>query len=187
MRNRVIIHPPSPPRALVCAALLACSDDTTEPVRATTTGAIHVTVSTTGTDAPATYNVSVTGRSAVVNAAIGGTTIVGLPPGTQNVRVDVPRNCEVAGDNPRPITVSIGDTAAVSFSVSCSAAFGSMRVTTATTGTALDPNGYAVRVQGSTVENRPYFAQPSVETTGELTIARVPIGDQRVTLTGPIR
>ena len=183
MRRRVIINLWSPPRTLVCAAILACSDDTTEPAPATT-GAIHVTVFTTGVDAPMTYNVFVTGAAVAVSSTGSGKTIVGQPPGEQNVRLDVPRNCQVAGDNPRPITVAIGDTASVSFSVSCTAVLGNLRVRATTTGTDIDPTGYGVRVDGFTIENRPFMHLASVASTGERTIPGVPVGDQRVTLTG---
>ena len=183
MRTRIILRPWSPSRALVAAVLLGCSDDTTMPVPITT-GAIHVTAATTGVDIPVTYNVFVSGRVTPVRATGAGTTITGLQPGSHSVRMDVTRNCQVAGDNPRETTVAIGDTASVSFSVSCIGAFGSLRVITATTGTDVDPNGYAVRVDGATLENRPYREQASVVSTGEFTITRVPVGEQRVTLMG---
>ena len=105
MRTRINQDPWGPSRALVAAALLACSDDTTGPVPVTT-GAIQITASTTGVDIPETYNAFAGGRMAAVCATGAGTTITGLQPGSHNVRLDLTRNCEVAGDNPRATTVA---------------------------------------------------------------------------------
>jgi TolB protein len=169
---------------LLCAALLACGGDTTEP-EPPATGAIRVTVSTTGVDAPTTYHVFVGGRTPIAVGTTGGSAVFGgLLPGAHSVRLDVAPTCQVAGDNPRATPVATGDTTLVAFSVACTAAFGSLRVTTTTTGIDVDPNGYVVRLHGLTIEGKPYSADASAASTGELTVARVPIGDRIVTLSG---
>jgi TolB protein len=119
-----------------------------------------------------------------IGATAGQAVLAGISPGTHGVRLDVIRTCQVAGDNPRTASVTVGHTTVVAFSVTCTAAFGSVRVTTTTTGLDVDPNGYVVRLQGRTVEGAPYSADASATSTGELTVARVPIGDQVATLTG---
>ena len=183
MRNRSV-HPRSPRPVLLCAALLACGGDTTEP-RPPTTGAILVTAATTGVDVPATYRVLVSGRAPLVVGSTGGSAVFGgLPPGAHNVRLDVARSCQAAGDNPRATPVAPGDTTLVAFSVTCTAAFGSLRVTTTTTGIDVDPNGYVVQVHGPAIDGRPYSANAAAASTGELTVARVAIGDWIVTLSG---
>jgi hypothetical protein len=94
-------------------------------------GTIHVTVITTGTDAPATYLVRLTGiydtpgrfsvsvpSNGAVSIAVGG--------GLYQVRLVVPPNCTVTSPN------NIGAFNIV-FTVTCVSA-GSLRVTVATTG-----------------------------------------------------
>ena len=183
MRNR-LVRAWSPRRALLCAALVACGGDTTEP-EPPTTGTIRVTVSTTGVDVPATHSVFVSGRAPITVGTAGASAVfAGLPPGAHSVRLDVAGTCQVAGDNPRPTPVGIGDTSFVAFSVTCTAAFGSVRVTTTTAGIDVDPNGYVVRLHGLTIEGRPYTADAPAASTGELTVARVPTGARVVTLSG---
>ena len=168
----------------LCAWSLACGGDTTEP-EPSTTGAIRVTVSATGTDIAETYRISVSGQLATRSVTGAATaTIVGLPPGEYSVRVDAAPNCRVVGDNPRTVVVAVGDTTSVSVPVTCTAAFGSVHVTTRTTGIDIDPKGYAVRAQGFTLDNKPYQDRVSIAPTGDVTITRVPAGDQRMALIG---
>src|SRR3989442_1784149 len=62
--------------------------------------------------------------------------------GTHVVELDgVDFNCTVSGDNPR--TVTVNDSTEVPFAVTCTAT-GSVKVTTATRGTDIDPDGYLV-------------------------------------------
>ena len=169
-------------RVLLCTALLACGGDPTEP-EPPTTGAIQVTVSTTGVDAPATYQVVVGGQAAIAVGTTGGRALfASVPPGAHSVRLNVAPTCQVAGENPRLAPVTAGDTAFVAFSVTCTATSGSLRVTTTTTGIDVDPNGYVVRLQGRTIEGRPYSADAPAPSTGALTVAHVPIGERVVTL-----
>jgi uncharacterized protein YjdB len=71
-----------------------------------------------------------------------------VPTGTHSIiLIDVDANCTV-GQNPRSVTTSPGITTHVTFSVSC-VQTGSVRVTTATTGANLDPDGYVVYLSGT--------------------------------------
>src|SRR6058998_1975977 len=54
----------------------------------------------------------------------------------------VAANCTVAGDNPRAVSASRGETAVVPFAIACVQP--SLHVTTTTTGVFLDPDGYAL-------------------------------------------
>ncbi|HWN18891.1 MAG TPA: galactose oxidase-like domain-containing protein [Gemmatimonadales bacterium] len=59
-------------------------------------------------------------------------------------------NCAVQGDNPRSINVTAGETVSLTFAVACGATTGSLRVTSTTTGSSPDTDGYAVIIDGST-------------------------------------
>jgi TolB protein len=147
------------------------------------TGTIKVTVSATGTDAPATYNVFVTGVSGPVTTT-AGSVVLSLAPGGYSVRLALTVNCEVAGDNPRSASVVVGDTTTVSFAVTCTAAYGAIRVTTATSGVEIDGNGYAVRLEAYTIDGRSYQEMVSIPTAGEVTLEHVVGGSWYVTLVG---
>jgi hypothetical protein len=59
----------------------------------------------------------------------------------------LPANCQLAGENPRDITLQTGDTSAVAFAITCVAPppqTGTLKITIATTGT--DPDGYRLVV-----------------------------------------
>jgi hypothetical protein len=58
-------------------------------------------------------------------------------------------NCQVTGENPRPVSVPAGGTVAATFSVTCTVpgpTTGTLRITTVTTGSAPDPDGYVFSV-----------------------------------------
>src|SRR3954453_6588255 len=59
----------------------------------------------------------------------------------------VPANCQLAGENPRDITLQTGDTSTVAFAITCVAPppeTGTLRITMATSGT--EPDGYRLAV-----------------------------------------
>ncbi|MGH2375579.1 MAG: Ig-like domain-containing protein [bacterium] len=159
--------------AIACTALIGA-------------GSLRVTTATAGTDLdPDGYSVSVdggVGQAVPVNGAID---ISGLPAGDHTVALGgVAANCVVDGANPRTVSVAGGATAEVGFAVGCSATptTGWLRVTTATTGDALDPDGYTVAVEGL-CERDGYFSycdyerRESLEVNGAVTIPDVPPGD----------
>lgn len=85
-------------------------------------------------------------------------------------------NCAVSSANPQAVTVSGGGTATVAFAVACAATTGSIRVTTATTGTDLDPDGYSVSVDGGPL-------QP-IAPNASIVISGLPPGSHVVSLGG---
>jgi hypothetical protein len=93
-------------------------------------GTVHMTVSTTGADIPATYGAGAAGSYVALPA--NGTGSLTLPPGSQVVRLFVPANCNVTS-NDVPVTVISGATVDVAFKVGC-VADGVLRVTVTTTG-----------------------------------------------------
>src|SRR5207253_1629404 len=118
-------------------------------------GTLAVTVTTSGSNTPSGYTVTVDGSSSQSVGAIGVATFLGLPSGSHTVLLSgVPSNCSVSGDNPRTVSLIAGLVAATTFSVSCTAlpTTGSLSVTTATSGASgdVDPDGYSVTLDGTT-------------------------------------
>jgi hypothetical protein len=146
-----------------------------------TAGSIAVTTSTSGAGSdPDGFALTVDG---VDGGAIGLNAIVtlaGLTPGVHPVGLTgLAANCVVGGDNPRSVTVTPGQTTPVGFTVSCAApppGSGSVQITTATTGTSVDADGYTVSLDGGTPQ--------SIVTNGTLTIGSVPPGSHSVQLSG---
>ncbi len=134
------------PAALVLM-LAAGYSDSTGP----STGAVRVTVTTTGTELDTNgYSVSVDGGAGRDISVNGTMTLAGLSAGSHSVLLaGLASNCGiVAASNPRTAHVVAGATAQVAFSVACIATTGSLTVTISTTGTDLDPDGYSLSVDG---------------------------------------
>src|SRR2546423_2140159 len=145
-------------------------------------GTIAVTVTTSGSNAPGGYTVSVDGSSQSVGAN-GLATFIGLPPGSHTVRLSgVPANCSVGGDNPRSVSLIAGLVAATTFSVSCSAppppppTTGDLTVTTSTSGSNLDADGYTLTLDGG--------ATRSIGVNGSVTFSGLSAGSHTVVLSG---
>src|SRR5206468_3869622 len=133
------------------------------------TGSIQVTTATSGIDLdPNGYGVQIDGgspRSVFIN---GTTTIEGLSAGNHSVTLaNAEANCTVAGANPRTIPVTTGgvtrDTARTTFQVTCVAVTGTIKVTAATSGIDLDPNGYTVLVDGGQLQALPLNGAAIIE------------------------
>ena len=141
-------------RRLVSAASaslwLACGGgEPTGPL----TGAVAITTSTTGAEPdPDGYTLLLDGSDMRPIGAAGADTLADLSPGTHLVGLTgVASNCELLGDNPRGVTVAAGATTGAAFSVACAEPVpdaGNLRVMTATTGAAPDPDGYTVTLDG---------------------------------------
>ena len=174
-------------RALLVSAAVAtaCSDgsEPSEPAPSSRTGNVRVSLSMQGSDLPTSYTIYVGGRSGTGPAT--GTIIVGgLDAGIYTLRLALPRNCRADGDNPRSVTVGAGQTTAVTFSVACIAATGTLRVTTKTNGVDLDRNGYALHVDGYAADGKRSQEIWALDPNGTRTISGVPDGDETLTLTG---
>lgn len=117
-----------------------------------TTGSLRVTTATTGADPdPDGFRFSI---DDVQEQPIGSNATVdisGLAAGPHTIRLlGEAANCSIGGDNPRTIDVPAGGIVDVSYAVTCTSATGSLRVTTATTGSPRDPDGYSVSLDGGT-------------------------------------
>ena len=158
----------------VVLTIVGC--DTTEP---SPPGGIRVVVSPAGEDINLDgLRVSVVnGPTRQLNAGMLEVIIFDLAPGVHMVRLEgLAVNCQVAGPNPRSVSVVSSQTAAAEFNVVCAARVGSVRVTTATTGVDLDPDGYTAMVIGGPSQ--------AVPVNGTATIANVRQGQRMVTLGG---
>lgn len=153
----------------------ACDDDPIAP----TTGWIQVQASTTGTGTDADgYTVAVDGGASVGIDVDGTLTIPGVQPGSRTVELaGLDATCSVTSANPTTVTVVAGDTAAVSFSVACTAppTTGTVLVTTATTGDSVDADGYSVALGADTLP---------IGIADTVAFVDVATGDQTVSLSG---
>src|SRR5437868_7933744 len=145
--------------AVTLMGAAACNDSQSPRPRALLglpdVGTLAVTVTTSGSNTPSGYTVTVDGSSSQSVGATGVATFLGLPSGSHTVLLaGVPSNCSVSGDNPRTVSLIAGLVAATTFSVSCTArpTTGSLSVTTATSGASgdVDPDGYSVTLDGTT-------------------------------------
>jgi len=123
-----------------------------------TTGSVSVTTATTGaTPDPDGYTVTVTPGTTQPIGVADTVTFSGLDAGSHTVALSsLAGNCSVTGGVSRNVNVTVGDTASVSFSVSCPTpppTTGSLRVTTNTTGASPDPDGYTVTLDGATSQH----------------------------------
>ncbi len=115
-----------------------------------TTGNLTATTSTTGSNLdPDGYTVTVDGTTSQPIATNGSVTFNNLPAGSHSIALSgAAANCTVTSANPQTVTVPPGGTATAAFSASCTATTGNLTVSTSTTGSSLDPDGYTVTVDG---------------------------------------
>lgn len=163
------------PFVAVVLTMLGCDD----PVRPPDPGAIRVVVAATGEDviysglrvrlASGALRPLDSGRVDVI--------LLGFAPGVHTVQLEgMSTNCQVGGANPRSVTVVGNDTTMTEFSMVCTRRVGTLRVTTTTTGTDLDPDGYVAAVDGGPSQ--------AVAINGTITIPGVREGQRTVTLSG---
>ena len=160
----------------VILAAAAC-DDPLEPPHP---GAIRVVVAPTGEDV-STNGLQLNLENGTARqfslAGVPELTIPGLTPGAHTLRLHgMVVNCAVAGQNPRSVTVVSDDTTMAQFILICEARVGSVRVTTATTGSDLDPDGYTVVVVDGQTR--------AIPVNGSATMTNVREGLRLVTLAG---
>jgi len=142
------------------------------------TGNLAITASTTGGDLdPDGYTVSVDGGPGQALPTNGSVGFSDVTAGDRSVLLSgIAPNCSVTGDNPATVTVPPIGTANHTFDVVCTAIVGSVEVTTSTTGTNLDPDGYTLNVEGE--------LPVAIGINQMLTVNDVAAGDRTVELTG---
>ncbi len=86
------------------------------------TGSLTVTTSTSGSNAPSSYTVTVDGAQSKSIAASGNVSYSGLTPDSHSVQLNgVPSNCSVSEANPQTVNVPAGGSATASFTITCTA------------------------------------------------------------------
>jgi TolB protein len=131
--------------AVVVTGLAGCGEPTS-----TDAGALAITTATSGPSPdPDGYMVRVDGKT-LRRARIQDTVVVLLAESeTHSVMLaEVSSNCAVSGDSVRSVPVPRGDTTWVQFELTCGSTAGALRITTVSTGTELDPNGYELSIAG---------------------------------------
>jgi hypothetical protein len=160
------------------------------------TGVIEVRAPTSGRDFP------LVGYSLYVTSPAGDSWLSAVPvtypaimpslsPGLYELRFEPAANCTLNGEDIRIVTVTAGgltrDTAKVAFEVTCRSTTGDVRLSITTTGTAPDPNGYTVAVDGVLVEDYyDYYGNDPVplrlSSNGSHTFERLVPGDHVIEL-----
>lgn len=143
-----------------------------------TTGNLTVSTSTTGSNVdPDGYTATIDGGASQPIGTNGSVTFSGLAAGNHTVALSgVAGNCTVSGGNSRSVSVPAGGTASTSFAITCAATTGNLSVTTNTTGSNLDPDGYTVTVDGG--------ANQAIATNGSVTFSGLSAGSHTVALSG---
>jgi probable HAF family extracellular repeat protein len=160
---------------LVATSALACQgDDLIEP----SAGTLEITTSTAGAEPDADgYTVQLDSEPAQSIAVAATVQNNNVAPGTHTVHLaDLAPNCTVAAGNQRAVTVTAGETTTVTFEVTCNTTTGSVQVSSATSGSSSDPDGYIVDLDG--------IERGVLGPTDELSLDRVAPGGHTVTLGG---
>src|SRR5437762_9468375 len=140
------------------------------------TGSIKVSAPTTGSDLdPNGYTATLDLLQSQSVPTNGSTTFSGVLLGVHAVQLSgVASNCSLNSSNPQTVTLT-GSSATASFSVNCTATTGSLTVTTSTTGSNLDPDGYTVTVDGN---------QKAIGINNSVTFSGLSPGNHSVQLNG---
>ncbi|HKW49504.1 MAG TPA: hypothetical protein VJN70_18760, partial [Gemmatimonadaceae bacterium] len=145
-----------------------------------TTGTLNVTTTTTGSSLdPDGYTVTVDGANGTAIADNGSQSFANLSSGSHSVAISgVASNCTVSGGTTQTANVPAGGSASVAFQINCvtQPTTGTLNVTTTTTGSSLDPDGYAVAVDGAN--------STAIADNGSQSFANLSSGNHTVTISG---
>lgn len=153
-------HRPAMFASLLALATLACgggddaSDPPTGPGPAPTSVSLKVITATTGTNLDVDgYTISVDGGPAQSIGINASKTLTLSSAGTHSVQLaGLASNCAVSGSNPKTANVQSGATAEISFAITCAAASAVIQITTATTGSLVDPDGFTYSIDGGAAQ-----------------------------------
>jgi Tol biopolymer transport system component len=157
------------------ATSFACNG---EDLSGPTSGTLEITTMTTGAEPdPDGYTVQFDSEQPRAIGASATLESTDVTPGNHTVLLTgLAPNCVADGENPKAVRIVAGETIAVPFQVSCTASTGSLTITTSTTGTEPDPDGYRVALdRGSSVP---------VQSTGDVTLENLAPGTRSVELVG---
>ena len=141
-------------------------------------GDVNVITATTGSDPdPDGYTVTVDGTTDQPIETNGSVTFSAVSAGSHAVALSgVAAGCSVDGGNWQTVTVPSGGTATASFTITCATPTGELTVTTSTSGSSLDPDGYRVRLDGGSAQ--------TLGINATFTYTDLPAGDHTVALSG---
>src|SRR5947199_1676793 len=165
---------------IVVGWALGCDNPTSPPpsadVRPPLTGSNRSSAPTTGSSLdPNGYTATLDVLQSQSVPTNGSTTFSGVLLGVHAVQLSgVASNCSLNSSNPQTVTLT-GSSASASFSVNCTATTGSLTVTTSTTGSNLDPDGYTVTVDGN---------QKAIGINNSVTFSGLSPGNHSVQLNG---
>ena len=160
----------------VALPALGCSGDSlTVPE---TAGTLAITTSISGPEPDADgFSVQIDGGPAQPIGATATLTTPELTPGDHTVQLsDMAGNCSVAGDNPRTVSVTAGETATVTFAVTCGVTTASLSIAAVTSGPSPDADGYTISIDGA--DRGPLAAN------GTVTVDALTAGSHSVGLSG---
>jgi hypothetical protein len=132
-----------------------------------TTGELEITTTTGGTEPDADgYTVQIDARQPQAIGAAATIRVSDLEPGTHNVLLTgMAANCSIAGENPRTLTITAGETTTAAFELTCGGTTGALEITVQTSGDSPDADGYAISLDGT---DRGPIAANAVVTLGSL-------------------
>jgi hypothetical protein len=134
---------------MTVGAVLGAGSCTDNNLPSAPTGKIEITTATSGPDPDRDGYAITIDDGAETTVATNAARELDLEPGRYSVRLtETAPNCTVAGENPRTITVTAGETTTVSFQVTCGGLTGSLEIATATSGPSPDLDGYIVTLDG---------------------------------------
>ena len=142
-------------------------------------GAIRVSVTTSGSPPdPDGYVAKLDGVDPGLPIDTNGNvTFTGVPAGSHTVALaEVAPDCAVTGGPTQSVTVAAGATSELAFQVTCALPAGSIQVTTTTTGSSLDPDGYTVSVDAG--------APQAIGSNATLALEGLAVGTHSVGLSG---
>jgi len=111
------------------------------------TGAVAVSVATTGIDLDDSFLIQIGDEPPQALPANGAVLLAGLPPGTFSIGLDdVSANCTVT-NGPQTVNIVLGDTAQAAFEAGCGAATGVVEVSVVTSGADYDFDAYTIQME----------------------------------------
>ena len=154
---------------------LSCNgEDITEPSKST----LEVNTSTDGVERDQDgYTLQMDAAQAQTIGSAATLRITELVPGNHVLQLGgAAANCTIAGENPRVVNIPSGETATVSFQVTCHATISSLQVSATTAGPSPDPDGYAITIDGT--------GAGTVGQNDEISLSSIPPGDHLIGLGG---
>src|SRR4051812_7141099 len=129
-------------------ALHACGED---HINTPDTGTLQVTTVTSGQEPdPDGYTIQLDGGAATAIGSAATQSFAAVATGNHSVLLGgLAANCTVAEENPRTVAVTGGEVASVTFTVTCGPTTGGLSVTSSTSGSDPDPDGYVLSVDGA--------------------------------------